>query len=131
MSSDTPVRPSNAAHGDAPLLVDELQNRCMNNAAVAALVLDKFEQQVKRDIRALEHSLETQNLDELVRITHALKGAAGAVAATSLRDLADAMEARARHGDVRSLAEDLAALRRECDRCIEALPALRSALSAL
>lgn len=110
-----------------PLSLDELRHRCMNNAAVATLILDKFEQQMRSDFQALQESVDRQDLIEVARITHALKGAAGAVAATSLRDRAKEFEDHARQGRLECLAGDLAMLRDECDRCLKALPAARSA----
>jgi HPt (histidine-containing phosphotransfer) domain-containing protein len=99
----------------------------MNNAAVATLILDKFEQQVRSDILSLENSVNRQDLNEVARITHALKGAAGAVAATSLHECAKALEDHARQGHLECLASGLALLHYECDRCLRALPAARSA----
>lgn len=112
-----------------PLSVVELSEHCMGNAAVALLVLDKFEKQLATDIRELEDRLASQDTAQLARTAHALKGAAGAVAATILRELASRVEDLARQRQTESIAGALSVLHTEAERCLGYLPAARAALT--
>ena len=113
-----------------PFALAELSERCMGNAAVATLLLDKFESQLRGDIREIEQRLAARDAPQIASTAHALKGAAGAVAAPALRDLAAEIEALARQGKLESIAQDLSALRTEVERCLGYLPAARTTLGS-
>ena len=112
-----------------PLAVDELSERCMGNAVVATLLLDKFEKQLHGDIREIEQRLAARDAGQIARTAHALKGAAGAVAAPLLRDLAAEVETLARAENLESIARKLSSLRTEVERCLGHLPVARGVLA--
>ena len=112
-----------------PFAVDELSERCMGNAAVATLLLDKFEKQLQGDLREIEQRLAARDAGQIARTAHALKGAAGAVAAPLLRDLAAEVETLARQENLESIARELSTLRAEVERCLGYLPVARGVLA--
>lgn len=112
-----------------PFVLAELSERCMGNAAVAALLLGKFEDQLAADIPTIEERLAARDAAQIASTAHALKGAAGAVAAVALRDLAATVETLARQDQLDAIAHELSALRAEAERCLGYLPAARGALS--
>ena len=113
-----------------PFALAELSERCMDNAAVAALLLDKFETQLNADIREIEQRLVTGDTGQIARTAHALKGAAGAVAAAALEGLAAEIEIMARSDQLDSIARELSALRVEVERCLAYLPVARGLLKS-
>lgn len=123
---DNPI--GNASTPPPPFALAELSERCMGNAAIATLVLDKFEKQLTVDIREIEERLAARDAGQIARTAHALKGAAGAVAAPALRELAAKVEILARQDQLDSIAQELSALRTEVERCLGYLPVARGAL---
>ena len=124
-----PDNPATHASTKAPpLSLTELFERCMGNAAIATLVLDKFEKQLTRDVLDIEERLVARDAGQIARTAHALKGSAGAAAATALQSLAATVEGLARQDQLDSIAHELAALRAEVDRCVGYLPTARAAL---
>lgn len=113
-----------------PLIcISELMERCMGSAAVAQLLLNKLEQQLRMDAEALAAQCAVCNVDQVSRIAHGLKGAAGAVAAAPLREAAAALEQRARHNQLGNAAEELHSLQTEIDRCLQQLPTVRASIA--
>ena len=113
-----------------PFALAELSERCLGNAAVATLLLDKFEKQMHADIRELEQRLAVGEAGQIARTAHALKGAAGAVAAPVLRDLAAQVETLARQEHLESIAREMSSLRAEVERCLAYLPVARGVLAS-
>lgn len=128
MTTD-PDRASGGGHvSPPPLKIEELSERCMGSTKVALLVLDKFAAQLAADLPALERHLAARSGPEVAGVAHALKGAAGAVAAGQLRDVAAAMETLARRSEFATLTSELSALQREVDRCLRFIPSARQLL---
>jgi len=135
MSSTPSQASSNADHGPSPVLVApplllaELSERCMGNTAIATLLLEKFETQLRSNLLVIKERAEAGDAAEVARTAHALKGAAGAVAASALRTLAAEAESQARQEHLDALTSTLSALRAEVERCLAYLPAARALLS--
>ncbi len=125
---DNPI--GDASTPPPPFALAELSERCMGNAAVATLVLDKFEKQLTADIREIQERLAAQDTGQIARTAHALKGAAGAVAAQALRELAAKVEILARQDQLDSIAQEMSSLRSEVERCLDHLPTARRALAS-
>jgi HPt (histidine-containing phosphotransfer) domain-containing protein len=113
-----------------PFALSELLERCMGNPQIACLLLDKFAQQMRGDLEAIERQLAAGDGAQIARTAHALKGAAGAVAAGSLHDTAAALESWARGNELDRIRAGLEALRQDVARCLQGLPAARQSLSA-
>ena len=130
-----PSQPDERADGRRiaalPLSLSELSDRCMGSAAVATLVLDKFDEQLTADVETIQECLAAGDAQQIARVAHALKGAAGAVAASVLRDLAAEIESLARKEEIESITRELALLRSEVDRCLAYLPAARAEFAAI
>ena len=125
-----PARPDQSGTGDSPppLEVAELSERCMGNTAIATLLLDKFEKQLAHDIPEIERHLAAGDAAEIARTIHALRGAAGAVAASVLRDLAGRLEVLAQQEQLAAIAQELSVLREEAERCLDYMPVARGLL---
>jgi HPt (histidine-containing phosphotransfer) domain-containing protein len=113
---------------NSPLSLPQLLDRCMGNAAIAKMILNKFEEQLLGDIPKMQQQHLAGDASELAKTAHALKGAAGAVAASTLHDLSAEIEMMARESRLDAMATALATLRAEVDRCLEHLPAVRNSL---
>ncbi len=111
-----------------PFALPELLERCMGSTDVAALVLDKFEIQLREDVGAIASLITAHDAVQIARKAHALKGAAGSVAAQTLRVLAAQVESSAKQDRLDAIAGDFAALRSEIERCLTHLPGARHAL---
>ncbi len=112
-----------------PLVLAELSERCMGNTAIATLLLVKFEAQLRSDLLVIEQRAAAGDAAEVGRTAHALKGAAGAVAASALRTLAGEVESQARQEHLDAVTGTLSALRAEVERCLAYLPAAREKLN--
>jgi HPt (histidine-containing phosphotransfer) domain-containing protein len=129
MNTEPPLNsPDSRVPESAPIVVAELSERCMGNALIAAMVLEKFEAQLRSDVPELEQRLRDGRADQFARIAHALK-AAGAAAAKAVYGLAARVEQTARESRLGSIATELDALKGEIARCLAYLPEARAALS--
>lgn len=117
-----------ASNRPAPLLVSELRERCMDSVDIATLLLQKFEDQIRRDLPDIEKSLVAHDASAMARTAHALKGAAGAVAAPAIREAAAKIELLAKQNSLETMIEAIDSLRAEVERCIAFLPEARQAL---
>ncbi|MBX3374698.1 MAG: Hpt domain-containing protein [Phycisphaeraceae bacterium] len=126
----TRINGSDHIGGVTPLKVEELRERCMGNASVALLLLEKFESQLRRDSEVIATCLSSNDGAELARIAHSIAGAAGTMAAGALYGRAAEVDRLAREASLDAIAADVAALRSEVERCLGFLPAVRRDLSA-
>lgn len=111
-----------------PLATSELIDRCMGNAAIARLMLEKFEKQLLEDLGKIEQLLADKDQAQTARVAHALKGAAGAVAAGALHEATAAFEALVKQGQLDLAAQAFPRVRSEGQRCAAYLPQARAAL---
>lgn len=119
---------SNLPGATPPLSLRELRERCMDDASVADMILDMFEKQARSDSAEIQRCLAAGDAAQIARTAHALKGAAGAVAAADLVSLARDIEVHAKASRLESVAGTLAALCDEVARCLAYLPAARQGL---
>lgn len=108
-----------------PLDPAALLERCMGDASIADVLLTKLETQLLRDLRILESAVPQGDVGATARVSHALKGAAGTVAAEPIRALASSIESLAKRGLLDDASAELDRLRDEIDRCIAFLPQAR------
>jgi HPt (histidine-containing phosphotransfer) domain-containing protein len=106
-----------------------LLERCLGNPAVAAMVLQSFERQLAHDLGEITAAVRAADGPRTARCAHALKGAAGAVAADALAAVAADIETRARATSPDFDALPLSELRDAIDRCLRHLPDARRALA--
>ena len=112
-----------------PIAIDKLLEQCVGSVKVAELVLKKLEEQLARDLKAIEASVSAGDAPSIARTAHALKGAAGAVAATALHAAAASVEALAKSGTLDAAAADLARLSEEAARCAQYIPTARQSIA--
>ncbi len=103
---------------DIPLLLD----RCMDDAALAIMVLESFSQQAASDLAELSSSLERNDAEGLSRRAHALKGSSGAIAAAALMNAACRLEEAACERRSEAFADMFGGISVEMNRCLESLP---------
>lgn len=108
----------------------QLLANCMNKPALAALILEKFEIQLRSDLVKLLASAGAEDLAELGRVAHGLKGAAAACTASRVEALAERVETAARADEGQIALAALNELKAEIDRCISSIPSTRAAFAA-
>lgn len=112
-----------------PIDVEELLKRTMNNAKIAAKVLRAFESDVANTSDRIMQGIQELRREEVVRLSHGLKGAAANIGAASLRVLAGELEEFARDHDLTDSLKLANELRQEVERCIEQCPRLVARLN--
>ena len=110
-----------------PLDSVALLEQCVGNAALLAMLFDKFEKQVKDDLVRIEQALTAKDAGQTSKVAHALKGAAGALSANDVQRTAAAIEQAARENRLETAAQCLTDLKTEVDRCLAYLPTARVA----
>jgi HPt (histidine-containing phosphotransfer) domain-containing protein len=118
------------SENDAPINVDGLFEQCMKDAEIVSIVLEKFERQLEADLQSLSATVQAGDSAAIARTAHGLKGAAGAVAATSLHAMSSALELLAKSGNLEAAAATLEGLRKEIARCAAYLPVARQNIGA-
>jgi len=117
------------AEESSPFDTKVLLERCMGNEKIAHLVLDKLAAQLPGDVEKLTESTAAGDCVRTAQVAHALKGAAGTVAASSLREFAAQIEKFGRDNQIEKTKECLAELTREVERCLNFVPNAKAALS--
>lgn len=69
---------------EGPMDLGQLVGRCMGNLQIVERALAKFESCFGRDLAELEQRLQQQEVEQVRRLAHRLKGSAAAVAAGKL-----------------------------------------------
>lgn len=116
----------NKSAADSPISLPALFEGCMGDHSIVLLLLDKFEAQLNRDVPELVRFAEAGDTAGVTHLTHALKGAAGMMAASRLHQAAAEIESSARSNDLVTIMAELGGLRAEVDRCLQQLPAVRN-----
>jgi PAS domain S-box-containing protein len=113
----------------APIAIDALLERCMDNVKTAALILDEFERQAVDDLAQIKQHVEGGDCAGLARAAHALKGASAILAADALAGIAFTFERMGRAGVLHEQDQLLVQLNVEIRRCIDYLPTARAAIA--
>jgi Amt family ammonium transporter len=125
LSVAAPQKSAEASSDRPAIMVDTLVERCMNNPAIVDKVIEKFEKQARRDIEQLLQSVVGKDFTAATRTAHALKGAAGMVAADRVAALASEIEQLGRQQQAEMMEKQLNELKAEIQRCIDYLPQVR------
>ncbi len=123
-----PVPPGRQCPETAPIDRAVLLEQCMGEARLAAMVLERFESQLRSDFSQITEAIKARDLACLPRVLHALKGTAGAVGARRLYQLAAAMEAHARAGELEPVLGEGPEVCREVQSCLTCAVNLRAGL---
>jgi signal transduction histidine kinase/CheY-like chemotaxis protein len=114
----------------APLAMDALLQRCLGREDFVQKVLAKFRSTSVEALEQLVRAARERDAQATVHGAHSLKGMAATVAAEPLRRAAADAEAQSRAGDWDAVARHVEEVRRELQRCIEAIPAVSQKHSA-
>jgi HPt (histidine-containing phosphotransfer) domain-containing protein len=117
--------PSNSSI-DVALFLD----RCMDDAALALMVLGSFRDKALADLEEIAKCVSQADADAVSRRTHAMKGSAGAIAAGPLMEAAARLEEAAHSKAMGSFAGLMAELSSEMHRCMVAMPGVQQTLQA-
>jgi len=109
------------ANGGPPFNLQALLKQWGTNKAFANKLIDKFCQQAPRDVDQLERAAADGNADEMTRLAHGLKGAAGYAAADRVRDIAARLEELGRAANLSDAQAGIAQLRAEVQCCVDAV----------
>jgi HPt (histidine-containing phosphotransfer) domain-containing protein len=115
---------------DAPAFdEDELLDRVESDLELLTDLVDTFADLHEPQLAALHAAQQAGDLQALMRVAHALKGALGTLAATSAKTAAD-LETAARNGDVDACHRGVAQIEAELPRLARDLAALVARLKA-
>jgi Amt family ammonium transporter len=128
--ADAPVAraadaPSDPAHLP-PIDRDAMVARCMGNLEFAESLLADFAGDLPDRVAQILRSVDDGDATAAAEAAHALKGAAGILAAEPLRALAARIEATGKAGHLDEIASLTEELRAEAQRCLEFIPGLRN-----
>lgn len=129
-ASNTNSTPDEPGAAPPPFDTVALLEQCMGNAALVAMLFDKFEVQAKHDLVRIEQALNAKDAGQTSKVAHALKGAAGALSANHVQRTAGAIEHAARENRLDAAAQCLSDLKTEVGRCLAYLPTARVAATS-
>lgn len=116
-----------AGRGNATAAIDTeaLFTRCMGNVSFALTLLSELEANGMQYVQTIAEHSDAADCAEAAEAAHAVKGAAGILAAESLRSLAAEIEGAGKVGDLDSLVPLVEDLRQEMGRCLAQIPKIR------
>ena len=91
-------------------------------AFVMSLV-QRFQKRLPKDVGEIEQHIAAGDMERTRFVAHSIKGAAAYVGADRMRDIAYRLETSSRNGDLSHSQEDLAEMKAEMQRCLNAAPA--------
>jgi two-component system, sensor histidine kinase and response regulator len=101
-----------ASQGSSGTLdIDGLLNRVEQDRGIAREIADVFLQDVPNQLAAIEHAMQTEDVDALRRAAHALKGASACAGANCVREHALQLETAAHGANLDYVAGVLASLK--------------------
>ena len=128
LDDETMLRSAEAA---PPFGTEELFDRCMGNEQSVNKLLGIFERKIVDCVEQLSDSVLGDDAARTAHVAHALKGAAANMAAHALKTLAARIELMGRNLDLANAGAGLVRIRAERDRCLAAIPEVRSAIGEL
>jgi len=72
--------------------MDDLLNRCLGRMSIAERILQRFQAAMDEEVSRLNQSLQAADFQELTQVAHRIKGAALAVSAYELSEIASNIE---------------------------------------
>ena len=114
--------------GDLPFNIETLLEQCGGSKDVGGVVLDEFLVQVDADTKEMEACLASGDLTQAGKVGHRLKGTAGVLGAAKLHSLCFALEVAGRDGNAEAAKNAYPDLKSEVDRCVAAVPQVKSLL---
>lgn len=103
---------------DPPIDLQSMFERFNKNQQLVELVLKKFRSQLLSDVEALDEIVKSRDAKQLFERAHALKGAAAAVGATQIREVALVLEEAGKNETFDESESRLGELRARADACL-------------
>jgi signal transduction histidine kinase/DNA-binding response OmpR family regulator len=100
-----------------PLDMESLLRRCSGKSTLARRVLEKLSGQATDALVQLQDCLAQQDAEQIARVSHGLKGAAGMASAEALQQAAGRLEQLGRDRDLAQADECLSQLQEQVHRC--------------
>jgi PAS domain S-box-containing protein len=116
---------------DLPIDCNGLLGRCRGNVEFVQSLLAEFEQELPRRVDQIIGDVSQQNAAAAVESAHALKGAAGTMAAEPLRAAAAEIEMASKSRELTKATAATGRLRAEAERCLRYIPELKQKIDAL
>ncbi len=110
---------------DQPIVVKALMEHCMNDAMFVGSILDQFQASASQYLNQIRQAVAGEDPEQAGRHAHALKGAAGMLAAETLQQIAFEMEEAGKAGQLQHLREQIDELNEELRRCLEYIPTVQ------
>ena len=104
--------------------LDGLCNRCMGNIDLVQQVLEKFQQRLPQELAEMERLLALQDVEQITRMAHRIKGTSATVSAQGVHRAAAEVEDLGRAGRVTDIPTSLARLRSQWERYVECVSTL-------
>lgn len=93
-----------------PVDMDDLLSRCLGRMSIAERILQRFQTALDDEIGKLQIALDREDLDQIGQIAHRIKGAALAVSAYDVSEVASQMEKQAGASELTQLQSSFALL---------------------
>lgn len=116
-TTETP-EPDSAVSVDLPFDTSELAERCLGDIEFAQKLLQTFERTGKERVDVITSQSAAGDAHAVGEAAHALKGAAGIVAAKSVHKLAAEVEMAGKAGQLDDVLDTITTLQAEVDRCL-------------
>lgn len=113
---------------DFPIKIEVLLEQCGGSRDIGGVILDEFIIQVGDDVKEIDTCLASNNLVQVGKVGHRLKGTAGVLGAERLRSLCAIIETAGKDGNAEEIGKAYPELKAEIDRCLAAIPEARSRL---
>ena len=113
---------------ELPLDTAVILEQTGGQTVVAGMILDEFASQIPIDIAGIETNISSDDFLAASKSAHRLKGSAGTLGGKKLYALCSDMEIAGKEGrgdDMKKMFEDLKV---EAQLCLEAIPAVKTAL---
>jgi len=111
-----------AEHEPRAFDTEKMLKQWGNDTSFVQRLIAKFSARIPDELQKLREAMERNDASEVQRLAHGLKGAAGYVAAETVRRIADQLEALARRGDLSLVDPHLQELAAELQRCADETP---------
>lgn len=111
-----------------PFKIETLLEQCGGNRDIAAVILDEFLIQVADDLKEIEACIAGDNLVQVGKVGHRLKGTAGVLGAAELHALCFALEIAGKEGNKEEITKIVPELTVEANHCVAAVPEARGML---
>lgn len=116
------------SNDNLPFSLETVLEQCGGKSEIAGMVLDEFLNQVPNDLSEMESSMSAGDWLTAGKAAHRLKGTAGVLGAAKLHPLCASMEMACKEGRTDEVPGIYAELKSEAQKCVEAVPAAKTAL---